>query len=125
MANVALLIPPEVPFKFRVMAVSSPALGNNPRWEDPIRAAREALQEAGVAFEELAEDQTLAGTLQYPGHRVVVLPFVDMLRPGTFEVIERFVAAGGKVIGQNCYAGEYAWWPDSGFYFNCYLFSHD
>jgi len=123
--SVALILPREVPLKFRVLAVSSPALGNNPRWEDPIRAAREALQEAGVGFVELTEDETLSNTLRYPERRIVVLPFVDMLPPGTFGVIERFVAAGGKVIGQNCYAGEYGWWPDAGFYFNCYVFSHD
>jgi len=90
-----------------------------------MTAAREALNEAGIVFEELAEDPSLAQTLRFPKHRVVVLPFVDMLLPGSFEIIEKFVAAGGKVIGQCCYAGEYAWWPDSGFHFSCYLFSHD
>src|SRR5262245_25902233 len=125
MSPVALVLPREVPTKFRVMCVSSPALGNNPRWEDPIRTTREALQDAGVPFDELAEVESLAKTLAYPQHRIAVLPFVDVLLPGSFDVIDRFVAAGGKVIAQNCYAGEYAWWPDSGFYFNCYLFSHD
>jgi hypothetical protein len=125
MNQIALIFPREVPAKFRVMAVSSPALGNNPRWENPIHTVREAMQEAGVPFVELVEDESLAKNLVYPELRVAVLPFVDMLRPGTFEVIERFIAAGGKVIAQNCYGGEYAWWPDSGFYFNCYLFSLD
>lgn len=124
-ASIALILPSEVPRKFRQMCISSANLGNNPRWADPVATAREALREAGLAFEEIVEDASLATTLQFPRHRIAVHPFADQLLPGTFEIIERFVAQGGKLITQQCYAGEYCFWADSGFHFNCYLFSHD
>ncbi len=123
--NVALVLPREVPRKFRNLCISGPNLGINPRWDDPMAAARDSLREAGIAFDELVEDASLRSTLQFPRHRIAVLPFVDQLLPDMFEIIEAFVQKGGKVITQACYAGEYCWWADSGFHFNCYLFSHD